>query len=65
MNECYKDFPSVIKSAGLNGYSKSAPSANADEYTVIAEIRGCSQSEANAIKSACIKQGMDVSISKE
>lgn len=42
MNECYRDFPSIIRKAGLNGYSKMISSATApksepekaDTYTV-------------------------------
>ena len=38
VNECYRDFPAIIKAAGLNGYSKtsSAPAAKPQPMTAAA-----------------------------
>lgn len=60
MNDCTRDFPAVIKGAGLNGFGKAG--ASAAEYRVCAEISGCSQGEAEAVKAACVKLGMNVSV---
>jgi GH25 family lysozyme M1 (1,4-beta-N-acetylmuramidase) len=68
MNDCFRDFPAIIKNAGLNGFEKipvaTPPSSAPDKYKVGAEISGLSQAEANAIKSACVKLGMNVSMIK-
>lgn len=56
---CYKDFPAVIKKAGLNGYSKKAAT-----YAVAAKIAGCSAAQAETIAKACSKMGM-TTITKE
>lgn len=59
ISECYKDFPTIIKNAGLNGYSK------VDTYTVKAEMSGISSAKAGAITSACKSMGMTVKQEKE
>lgn len=57
---CYKDFPDIIKRAGLNGYGgKSAV------YSVTAEIGGCSYEKALAVKNACVKMGMTAAVKTE
>lgn len=56
---CYKDFPSIIKSAGLNGYLK------ADTYKVVAEISGVSSDKAGYVSTACKNLGMTVTKEKE
>ena len=59
ISDCYKDFPSIIKNAGLNGYGK------ADTYAVKAEISGISSVQAGKIKSSCLGMGMTVKQEKE
>ncbi len=56
----YKDYPTIIKKAGLNGYSKKA-----DTYRVTAEISGIPSAKAGVIKSACEQMGMSVIQKKE
>ncbi|MGN0608259.1 MAG: glycoside hydrolase family 25 protein [Oscillospiraceae bacterium] len=55
---CYKDFPAIIKKAGLNGWKKAAT------YVVAAKISGCSAAQAESIAKACSKMGM-TTITKE
>lgn len=55
---CYKDFPKIIKNAGLNGWKK------ATTYSVTAKIGGCSAAQAEAVAKACSKMGM-TTITKE
>ena len=55
---CYKDFPAIIKKAGLNGWKKAAA------YSVTAKIGGCSAAQAEAVAKACSKMGMTV-VTKE
>jgi GH25 family lysozyme M1 (1,4-beta-N-acetylmuramidase) len=50
---CYKDFPTIIKSAGLNGLSSKS-------YTVTAEYSGEDESKADSIAKSCEKLGMTV-----
>ena len=59
MNDCYKDFPSVIKKYGLNGYGKT------DTYNVTAKIGGVTSEKAVMIFSACSSMGMTVTQEKE
>lgn len=59
MNKCYKDFPTTIIGAGLNGYAKE------DTYTMKAEASGVSAAKAKSMKSACESMGMKVSQVKE
>lgn len=59
ISDCYKDFPGIIKNAGLNGYSKS------DTYTVKAEISGIPSAKAGVILSACEQMGIIAIQSKE
>ena len=59
ISECYKDFPKIIRSAGLNGYGK------ADTYAVKAEISGISSLHADKIISSCLELGMTVNKEKE
>lgn len=56
---CYKDFPAIIKGAGLNGYAK------ADTYKVAAEIGGVTSDKAGYISAACKNLGMTVTQKKE
>ena len=57
---CYKSFPTIIKSAGLNGYSQKS-----DTYKVTAEIGGLTSAKVGAIAAACEKMGMNVKQEKE
>lgn len=59
VNECYKDFPKIIKNAGLNGFNKS------DKYKIIAEINNISENQADKIKTECLNLGMSVKKEKE
>ncbi len=54
ISESYKDFPKIIKSAGLNGYGNSA------KYTVSAKIKGVAESRAETIAKQCYALGMTV-----
>ncbi len=54
INESYKDFPKIIKSAGLNGYGSSA------KYTVSAKIKDVAGSRAETIAKQCSALGMTV-----
>lgn len=51
---CFKDFPTIIKNAGLNGYTTSK------KYKVTAEIDGVTAEERDKIFSACQKMAMTV-----
>lgn len=55
---CYKDFPTMIKKAGLNGWKKAVT------YAVMANIGGCCYEKAASIAETCSKLGMTV-ITKE
>ena len=55
---CYKDFPTIIKKAELNGWKKVVT------YSVAAKIGGCSEAQAEAVAKACSKMGMTV-VTKE
>ena len=57
---CYKDFPTVIKNAGLNGYSQKA-----DTYKVTAEIGGVTSDKAGYVSTACKNLGMTVTKKRE
>lgn len=57
MNDCYKDFPNIIKNARLNGYSKAQ-----SLFTVTAKISGVSKTKADCVKAACEQLGMKVNI---
>ena len=57
---CYKDFPTIIKSAELNGYRKKAAA-----YAVIAKIGGCAEAQASSIAAACSQMGMTVATKEE
>ena len=59
MDICIKDYPAIIKGAGLNGYSK------ADTYKVVAEISGVSADKAGYISTSCKNLGMTVTKEKE
>lgn len=59
MNNCTKNYPTVIKAAGLNGYSKS------DTYRVAAELGGASSDKADYVSAACKNLGMTVRKEKE
>ncbi|MDE6131746.1 MAG: glycoside hydrolase family 25 protein [Oscillospiraceae bacterium] len=58
MDNCIKDYPTVIKNSGLNGYSKS------DTYKVTAEIGGVTSAKASTIAAACQQMGMTVAKEK-
>lgn len=55
---CYKDFPTIIKKAGLNGFGKKK------SYSVTANICGCSYEKAADIAEKCSSYGMTV-VTKE
>lgn len=59
MNNCTKNYPAVIKAAGLNGYSK------ADIYRVAAELGGASSDKADYVSADCKNLGMTVRKEKE
>lgn len=59
LNNCIKYYPTVIKGAGLNGYSK------ADTYKVTAEIGGVTSDKAGYVSAACKNLGMTVTKEKE
>lgn len=61
MDNCIKDYPTVIKGAGLNGYIKQA----ADTYKVTAEIGGVTSDKAGYVSTACKNLGMTVTKKKE
>lgn len=52
---CYKDFPSIIKSAGLNGYSKADT-----KFTVTATKSGMNSNSADVISTKLRDLGMSV-----
>lgn len=56
---CYKDFPMIIKNAGLNGYGKEVT------YSVKAEIGGCTYEKACAVEKACVHLGMTADVKTE
>lgn len=56
---CYKDFPKIIKNAGLNGWKKAAT------YSVTAKIGGCAAAQAESIAKACSQMGMTVITEEE
>lgn len=58
LNDCFKSFPSIIKNAGLNGFSKTS-----DLRSVTASIVNVPAAKANSIYSACEQMGMNVKIS--
>lgn len=60
MDIAYKNYPDIIKKAGLNGYSKKT-----DTYKITAEICGIPSAKAGTIKSACEQMGMTVVQKKE
>lgn len=59
MNNCVKNYPDIIKNAGLNGYSKF------DTYKVTAEICGVTPDKAGYITASCRNLGMTVTKEKE
>lgn len=52
VNICYKDFPRIIRNAGLNGYGY------IPTYNVNAVINGIDKSKADKIAEECSKMGM-------
>ncbi len=62
MNDCFKDFPAIIKKAGLNGYTKSS-SAVPELRSVTASIVNIPAAQANTIFTTCEQMGMNVKIS--
>ena len=56
---CYKDFPTIIKKAELNGWKRAVT------YSVVAKIGCCSAVRAESIAAACSKMGMTVVMEEE
>jgi lysozyme len=56
---CYKDFATIIRNAGLNGYSKHTT------YSVTARAAGLSKAQANDLGDLCKKNGMTVVIAED
>lgn len=61
MDSCIKDYPSIIKNVGFNGYTKQS----ADTYKVTAEIGGVTSDKAGDVSTACKNLGMTVTKEKE
>ena len=59
ISKCYRNFPEIIKNAGLNGFKKT------DTYSVTAEINGIDFPKADKIKTACLELSMNVKQIKE
>ena len=59
MNRCSKDYPSIIKKKGLNGFTKES-----ECYTVTAKKAKVSADDAEALKESCKSLGMTVNIEK-
>ena len=57
ISRCYKDFASIVKSKGLNGYS-------AAKYSVTASVCGIDKIRANAVAEVCKQQGMSVKMTE-
>lgn len=58
MNNCRRDYPTIIPRAGLNGYNENP------KFTVTANISGIAKDKAENIAKACSELGMTV-IKKE
>lgn len=58
MNNCRRDYPTIIRRAGLNGYAKDP------KFTVTASISGIDKDKAEKIAKVCSELGMTV-IKKE
>ena len=54
VNHCYKDFPRIIRNAGLNGYGY------IPTYNVNAIVNGIDKAKADKIAEECSKMGMTV-----
>lgn len=54
---CYKDFPTVIKNAGLNGYNQHP---TVKKYKVTAVVDGVDATKMGQISDSCQKMGMTV-----
>lgn len=54
---CYKDFPTVIKNAGLNGYNQHP---TVKKYKVTAVVDGVDVTKMGQISDSCRKMGMTV-----
>lgn len=59
MNECYVDYPTLIKGKGLNGYGLAA------KYTVTARMAQLSEKEAMRIIDECKKLGMNAVMAEQ
>ncbi len=57
ISRCYKDFASIVKAKGLNGYS-------AAKYSITASVSGLDKIKANAVAEICRQQGMTVKIAE-
>ncbi len=71
MNDCTRNFPSIIKNAGLNGFKKTVVTTpppivkpETPVWTVNATISNLTETAANAIKTTCASMGMNVAMSK-
>ena len=62
MNDCTRDFPVVIKNAGLNGYVKAQLPAVKPAISIVASISVDDPAKVNNIKSTCEKLGMKVMV---
>ncbi|MCD7730453.1 MAG: glycoside hydrolase family 25 protein [Oscillospiraceae bacterium] len=60
LNRCIKDYPTIIKNAGLNGYS----AASSAGYSVTAKISDCAEAQASTIAAACSQMGMTAVVSE-
>lgn len=58
MNTCRRDYPTIIRRAGLNGYAKDP------KFTVTASISGINKDRAEQLAKVCSQMGMTV-IKKE
>lgn len=57
---CYKDFPKIIKKAGLNGFK-----VKKSCYSVTARMANLSKNKADEVADACARLGMTTVISEE
>lgn len=59
MNNCRRDYPTIIRKAGLNGYAKDP------KFTVTANISGIKKDKAEQLAKACAGMGMTVTKKEE
>jgi GH25 family lysozyme M1 (1,4-beta-N-acetylmuramidase) len=65
VSNCYKDFPTIIKNAGLNGYTSTSGTAKNTKYTVTARLAGVDKTTADDVAESCQKLGMTVVTAEE